>query len=71
LNLIERWFRELTDKRIRRGAFRSVEELKTAIMSYIDSHNESGEFFSWTAKADEIFEKVKRAKAVLDKTPTG
>ena len=71
LNLIERWFRELTDKRIRRGAFRSVEELKTAIMSYIDSHNESGESFSWTAKADEIFEKVKRAKAVLDKTPTG
>jgi transposase/DNA-binding CsgD family transcriptional regulator len=71
LNLVERWFREITVKRIRRGAFRSVEELKTAILSYIDRHNELGESFSWTAKADEIFEKVKRAKAVLDKTPTG
>ncbi len=71
LNLIERWFRELTVKRIRRGAFRNVDELKKAIMSFIATHNESGNSFSWTAKAEEIFEKVKRAKAVLDKIPSG
>ena len=71
LNLVERWFREITDKRIRRGVFRNVNELKTAIMSFIDNHNESSESYTWTAKADVIIEKFKRAKAVLDKTPTG
>lgn len=70
LNLVERWFREITDKRIRRGVFRNVNELKTAILSYIDKHNESSKSYTWTAKADVIIEKVKRAKAVLDKTPT-
>lgn len=71
LNLVERWFREITDKRIRRGVFRNVNELETAILSFIDTHNESSESYKWTAKADTIIEKVKRAKAVLDKTPTG
>lgn len=70
LNLVERWFREITDKRIRRGVFRNVNELETAIMSFIDQHNESSGSYTWTAKADAIIEKVTRAKAVLDKTPT-
>jgi len=70
LNLVERWFREITDKRIRRGVFRNVNELKTAILSFIDTHNESSQSYAWTAKADVIIERVKRARAVLDKTPT-
>ena len=70
LNLVERWFREITDKRIRRGVFRNVNELQTAILSFINQHNESSESYTWTAKADVIIEKVKRAKAVLDKAPT-
>jgi transposase len=65
LNLIERWFRELTDKRIRRGAFVSVPALVDAIMSYIDEHNKSPKSFTWTAKADDIIAKVERARAVL------
>jgi transposase len=70
LNLVERWFREITDKRIRRGVFRNVNELETAIMSFIDQHNESSKSYTWTAKADVIIKKVMRAKDVLDKTPT-
>jgi len=68
LNLIERWFRDLTDKRIRRGAFRSVAELIEAIMGYIAAHNENPKSFVWTAQADDILDKVRRARATLDKT---
>lgn len=68
LNLVERWFREITAKRIRRGAFRNVNELKSAILSYIDKHNQSSTPYTWIAKAEDIIEKVKRVKAVLDKT---
>lgn len=67
LNMVERWFREITDKRIRRGVFRSVRELIDAIMAYIDQHNEDPETFTWTAKAETILAKVARARAVLDK----
>src|SRR5262245_43693038 len=67
LNLVERWFREITDKRIRRGVFQSVERLIDAIRAYIDEHNENPKPFVWTAKAEEILEKVRRARAVLDK----
>ena len=65
LNLIERWFRDLTQKRIRRGTFRSVPDLIQAIMEYIDEHNEQPQSFTWTAKADDILAKVERARAVL------
>jgi len=65
LNLIERWFRDLTDKRIRRGVFHSVQELIQAITDYIAAHNENRETFQWTASAAEILEKVERAKRVL------
>jgi transposase len=68
LNLVERWFREITDKRIRRGVFRSVPELTGAIMAYIDSHNENPTSYEWTAKAEDIIEKVRRARDVLNKS---
>ncbi len=71
LNLIERWFREITDKRIRRGVFRSVRELQTAIMDYIDGHNDNPKPFIWTAPAERILEKVRRARAILKNANLG
>jgi len=70
LNLIERWFREITDKRIRRGTFRNVEQLIEAIMAFIEEHNDAPQSFTWTAKAEDILAKVRRARKVLDKTPS-
>ena len=70
LNLIERWFREITDKRLRRGTFRSVEQLIEAIMAFIKEHNDNPQSFVWTAKAEDILAKVRRAREVLDKTPS-
>jgi len=70
LNIIERWFREITDKRIRRGTFKNVEQLIAAIQEFIEQHNSSPEPFVWTAKADHILAKVARARATLDKTPS-
>lgn len=67
LNLIERWFRDLTEKCIRRGVFTSVPELIQTITNYIDAHNEDPQSIAWTAKAETILEKVRRARAVLDK----
>ena len=66
LNMVERFFRDLTDKRIRRGVFRDVEELIMAIFDYIDHHNRAPKPFIWTAKAADILEKVKRARKALD-----
>ncbi|MFH0899882.1 MAG: IS630 family transposase [Pseudomonadota bacterium] len=66
LNLIERWFREITEKRIRRGTFSSVGELIAAITDFIQTHNEEPKSFQWTAKAETILKKVARARAVLD-----
>lgn len=70
LNLVERWFRDITDKRIRRGVFHSVKQLITAIDDYVAEHNESPRSFVWTAKAEAILAKVRRARAVLDKMQT-
>lgn len=67
LNVIERWFREITEKRLRRGVFRNVPQLIEAIESFIVGHNESSERYAWTAKADAIIEKVARARASLNK----
>jgi transposase len=66
LNMIERFFRDLTDKRIRRGIFHNVKELVTAIRDYIGQHNHNPKPFIWTAKASDILEKVKRARVALD-----
>jgi transposase len=68
LNMVERWFREITDKRIRRGVFHSVPQLIEAITAYIDAHNENPQSFEWTAKAEDIIEKVRRAREVLNKS---
>ncbi|MEI6234043.1 MAG: transposase [Planctomycetota bacterium] len=67
LNLVERWFREITTKRIRRGAFRSVQEVIDAIMQFIETHNTNPKAYLWKAKADNIIEKVRRARAKLQK----
>ncbi|MEL6895736.1 MAG: IS630 family transposase [Planctomycetota bacterium] len=67
LNLVERWFREVTEKCIRRGTFTSVKKLQDAIWDFIDKHNENSEPFKWTAEPDEILAKVARARAKLDK----
>jgi len=66
LNMVERFFRDLTQNRLRRGIFRDVEELIMAIGEYIDKHNDKPKPFIWTAKAADILEKVKRARKALD-----
>ena len=68
--MVERWFRDLTDKRVRRGTFNSVPELVDAIMSYVEHHNRDPKAFVWTAKVEKIMEKVERAKAVLQNLPS-
>jgi transposase len=65
LNMVERFFRDLTVKRLRRGVFRDVMELVTAIDEYVDHHNERPKPFIWTASATDILEKVKRARKAL------
>ena len=67
LNMIERFFRDLTANRIRRGVFQDLEQLITAIGNYIDHHNSNPKPFIWTAKASDILEKVTRARATLHK----
>jgi transposase len=67
LNMVERFFRDLTQNRLRRGVFRDVEELITAIETYIDHHNDNPKPFIWTARAADILEKVKRARRALNK----
>src|SRR5437667_1219861 len=67
LNMVERFFRDLTQNRLRRGVFRDVEELITAIGNYIDHHNQRPKPFIWTARAADILEKVKRARRTLHK----
>jgi transposase len=66
LNMVERFFRDLTQNRLRRGVFRDLEELIMAIGTYIDRHNERPKPFIWTASASDILEKVKRARRTLN-----
>jgi transposase len=70
LNVIERWFRDITQNRIRKGVFKSVEQLETAIRDYVDHHNANPKSFVWTRKAEDILEKVARARASLNKIPS-
>lgn len=67
LNMVERFFRDITDKRIRRGIFTSVPELENAINEYIALHNANPKPFIWTTKATDILAKVTRARAALNK----
>jgi hypothetical protein len=66
-NMVERFFRDLTQNRTRRGIFRDLEELIVTIGTYIDRHNESPKPFIWTARAADILEKVKHARRTLNK----
>ena len=66
VHLVERWFREITDKRIRRGVFRSVPELVTAITEYLDHNNAEPKPFVWTKSVEAILEKVGRCKAIIE-----
>lgn len=66
LNLVERFFRDITEERIRRGIFRSVDELKAAIKEYVDVRNANPKPYQWTAKPDAILAKVAKTKEVLD-----
>ncbi len=67
LNLVERWFREITENRIRRGTFRNVDQLIQAITEFIEHNNKSPKPYVWTAEAEEILAKVQRARKALDK----
>jgi transposase len=66
LNMVERWFREITDKRIRRGTFRNVSELIAAIEEYLNNHNQNPKVFVWTASVERIMAKVAKCKEALD-----
>ena len=65
LNMVERWFREITDKRIRRGSFQSVPELIAAIEDYLNCHNQNPRVFVWKASADSILAKIAKCKEAL------
>lgn len=66
LNMVERWFAEITRKQIRRGTFMSVRKLIKAIMRYLREYNKNPEPFVWTASAATILRKVRRCKEALD-----
>ena len=71
LNLIERWFAELTTKRIRRDSFHSVEDLITAIEEFLASWNENPKPFVWTATVDSILAKLDRCRQTLEQIQPG
>ncbi len=70
LNMVERFFRDLTENQLRRGVFTSVEQLQTSIFDSIQQHNCQPKPFIWTAKATDILEKVKRGKTTLLNCPS-
>jgi transposase len=67
LNMVERFFRDLSENQLRRAAFRSVPELVCTIEQYVEKHNRHPKPFIWTAKASDILAKVTRARAKLNK----
>lgn len=67
LNMVERFFRDITTQAIRRGVFRSVDALIAAMDAYITEHNREPKPFIWTAAASDILEKVKRGRQTLYK----
>ena len=66
LNLVERWFRELTDKRIRRGVFHNVPVLIAAIHDYLNDHNQHPQVFVWSAPVERILAKIAKCKEALE-----
>jgi transposase len=71
LNLVERWFGELTQKAVRRGAFASVPDLVQAIEAFLAAWNENPRPFVWTAKLEAILQKIERARAKLESIQPG
>jgi len=71
LNLVERFFAEITRERIRRGVFTSVAELEDAIRAYLDERNAAPKPFVWTKSAEVVLAKEARAKAVMDAAKAG
>ena len=67
LNMVERFFRDLTQNQLKRGVFLDLEQLIMAIGDYIDGHHQNPKPFIWTAKASDILEKVTRARTSLNK----
>jgi hypothetical protein len=70
LNLIERWFKELTDRRLRRGVFTSVADLSDAITPWAEHWNHDPKPFIWEATADDIITNVERGRATLHQIKT-
>jgi hypothetical protein len=66
LNMVERWFREITDKRLRRGTFANVRSLIQAINDYIQNHNQNPQAFVWTATAATIMKKIAKCKEAFE-----
>jgi DNA-binding CsgD family transcriptional regulator/transposase len=66
LNMVERWFSDITTKRIRRGSFKNVKELIQVIKHYMKSHNQNPKIFVWTASVDSIMKKISKYKEMLD-----
>ena len=71
VNLVERWFGELTRKAVRRGAFVSVTDLIQAIEAFLAAWNENPKPFIWTAKIEDIIQKIERARAKLESIEPG
>jgi transposase len=71
LNLVERWFGELTNQRVRRGAFFSVEDLQKAILEFLEAWNDDPKPFVWTATVDSILEKLSRCRQTLEQILPG
>jgi transposase len=65
LNQVQRWFRDLTDKNLRRGVFASVPDLIASIEAYLNVHNADPKPYVWTATAESILAKVQRARTRL------
>jgi transposase len=66
LNQVERWFRDLTDKNLRRGIFGSVPELIASIEEYLQASNDDPKPYVWTATAESILAKITRARTALE-----
>ena len=66
VNMVERWFRDLTQNRIRRGSFTSVPDLVRAIHEYLDNHNQNPQVFVWSAPVERILGKIAICKEALD-----
>jgi hypothetical protein len=71
LNLVERWFAELTNKRIRRDAFRSVPDLIAAIQDFLQAWNANPKPFVWTATVESIVARLDRCRQTLEQIKPG